>query len=63
MAGKTLADIDPRKRFGCSIVAVNKPQGIIIAPKAEQVLAERDVMVVIGTNEGIEDFENMVSER
>ncbi|QJC53236.1 TrkA family potassium uptake protein [Paenibacillus albicereus] len=63
LAGKTLADIDPRKRFGCSIVAVNKPQGIVIAPKAEQVLAERDIMVVIGTNEGIEDFENMVSER
>lgn len=63
LSGKTLADIDPRKRFGCSIVAVNKPHGIVIAPKAEQVLEERDVMVVIGTNEGIESFENDVSER
>ncbi|SDT21082.1 trk system potassium uptake protein TrkA [Paenibacillaceae bacterium GAS479] len=63
LSGKTLADIDPRKRYGCSIVAVNKPNGVIIAPKAEQVLEEKDIMVIIGTNDGIEDFEKDVSER
>ncbi|MFX3632017.1 MAG: TrkA family potassium uptake protein [Candidatus Pristimantibacillus sp.] len=55
--GKSLHDINPRARFGCSIVAINKPQGIIIAPTATDVLIERDVMVVIGTNEQIEQFE------
>jgi trk system potassium uptake protein TrkA len=58
--GKSLHDINPRARFGCSIVAINKPGGIIIAPTAADVLAERDVMVIIGTNEQIEDFETTV---
>ncbi|ANY65180.1 potassium uptake system protein [Paenibacillus sp. BIHB 4019] len=55
--GKTLSDLDLRARFGCSIVAINKPNGIIIAPTATDVLHERDVMVIIGTNEQIEQFE------
>lgn len=55
--GKSLHELNPRARFGCSIVAINKPQGIIIAPTASDVLNERDVMVVIGTNEQIEQFE------
>ncbi|MEV5027664.1 potassium channel family protein [Paenibacillus sp. LPE1-1-1.1] len=58
--GKSLHDLNPRARFGCSIVAINKPNGIIIAPTATDVLALRDVMVIIGTNEQIEDFEATV---
>ncbi|CAM4268101.1 TrkA family potassium uptake protein [Paenibacillus alkaliterrae] len=58
--GKSLHDLNPRARFGCSIVAINKPGGIIIAPTATDVLSERDVMVVIGTNDQIEDFEAAV---
>ncbi len=58
--GKSLHDINPRARFGCSIVAINKPGGIIIAPTAADVLSERDVMVIIGTNDQIEDFESTV---
>ncbi|MFC4775617.1 potassium channel family protein [Paenibacillus sp. GCM10023252] len=58
--GKSLHDINPRARYGCSIVAINKASGIIIAPTAEDMLSERDVMVVIGTNEQIEEFEEAV---
>ncbi|GGG75564.1 potassium channel family protein [Paenibacillus radicis (ex Gao et al. 2016)] len=56
--GKSLSELNPRARFGCSIVAINKPQGgVIIAPTAGDVLNERDIMVVIGTNDQIEQFE------
>ncbi|TYP71295.1 potassium channel family protein [Paenibacillus methanolicus] len=58
--GKSLQELNPRGRFGCSIVAINKPQGVIIAPVATEVLAEKDVMVIIGTNEGIEQFEDTI---
>ncbi|WP_114383561.1 potassium channel family protein [Paenibacillus prosopidis] len=58
--GKSLHDLNPRARFGCSIVAINKPGGIIIAPTATDVLTERDVMVIIGTNDQIEQFEATV---
>ncbi|UVI31761.1 potassium channel family protein [Paenibacillus spongiae] len=59
--GKSLQELNPRARFGCSIVAINKPSGIIIAPAATDVLAEKDIMVVIGTNNQIEQFEESVS--
>lgn len=57
MQGMALKDVNPRTKFGCSIVALNKPKGIIIAPSAEDVLDEKDIMVMIGTNTQIEDFE------
>ncbi|MWC26810.1 potassium channel family protein [Paenibacillus sp. MMS18-CY102] len=60
--GKTLQDINTRAKFGCSIVAINKPKGgVIIAPTASEELAEKDIMVVIGTNEQIEKFEASVA--
>jgi K+ transport systems, NAD-binding component len=59
--GKSLQDINTRARYGCSIVAINKPKGgVIIAPAANEVLAEKDVMVVIGTNKQIEQFEEAI---
>ncbi len=57
LSGKTLAAVNPRGRFGCSIVAINKPKGMIVAPVADDVLIENDVMVVIGTNQQIEQFQ------
>ncbi|ACT03425.1 MULTISPECIES: potassium channel family protein [Paenibacillus] len=58
--GKSLQDMNLRARFGCSIVAINKPSGIIIAPTATDVVTEKDVMVVIGTNDQIEQFEETI---
>ncbi|MBN3525524.1 potassium channel family protein [Paenibacillus apiarius] len=60
MQGMSLKELNPRARFGCSIVALNKPEGIIIAPSAEDVLNERDIMVMIGTNHQIEEFEESI---
>ncbi|MDO3675579.1 potassium channel family protein [Paenibacillus ehimensis] len=58
--GRSLKELDPRARYGCSVVAINKKNGVIIAPTAEDMVEERDVMVIIGTNEQIETFENEV---
>ncbi len=60
LAGVSLRDLDPRKKYGCSIVAINREEGCIIAPAATDTLQEKDVMVVIGTNEQIIQFEHMV---
>jgi trk system potassium uptake protein TrkA len=62
LSGKSLNDVNPRGRFGCSIVAINKPKGIIIAPVAQDVLSVDDVMVVIGTNEQIEQFQESIGQ-
>ncbi|RED57133.1 potassium channel family protein [Cohnella lupini] len=62
LSGKSLDDVNPRGRFGCSIVAINKPKGIIIAPVAKDVLSTDDVMVVIGTNQQIEQFQESIGQ-
>jgi trk system potassium uptake protein len=62
ISGKTLKDLNPRARYGCSVVAINKKDGVIIAPTAADVVDERDIMIVIGTNQQIESFENEIQE-
>ncbi|MNI81376.1 Ktr system potassium uptake protein A [compost metagenome] len=56
-----MKDLNTRAKYGCSIVAINKKNGVIIAPTAEDVVHEKDVMVVIGTNQQIERFEDAVN--
>lgn len=60
--GKTLSELNTRARFGCSIVALHKPGGIIIAPTTMDHLEVNDIMVVIGSNTNIAEFEKEISE-
>ncbi|WP_339288004.1 TrkA family potassium uptake protein [Paenibacillus sp. FSL E2-0201] len=60
MNGKSLSDLNTRAKYGCSIVALNRESGIIVAPTAHDHLSEGDVMVLIGSNESIDRFENEV---
>ncbi|MFE5323920.1 potassium channel family protein [Paenibacillus sp. NPDC056579] len=60
LAGRSLRELDPRAKYGCSVVAINKQHGVIIAPTASDTLEEKDVMVIIGTNDQIELFQNEV---
>jgi trk system potassium uptake protein TrkA len=56
--GKTLAEINTRVRFNCSIVALHRLNGIIIAPTAMDQLRTDDIMVIIGSNESVKLLEN-----
>ncbi|WP_281889329.1 TrkA family potassium uptake protein [Paenibacillus sp. YYML68] len=58
--GRSLKDLDTRALYGCSVVAINKKKGVIIAPTATDMVEEGDIMVIIGTNDEIELFENEV---
>jgi trk system potassium uptake protein TrkA len=60
LSGYSIKDLDPRKKYGCSIVAINKKSGVVIAPTAADLIHEGDIMVIIGTNEQIEIFEKEV---
>jgi trk system potassium uptake protein TrkA len=60
-SGLSLGQLNMRARFGCSIVAINKPDGMIIAPTAGDVLQDGDVLVIIGKNEQVERFENEIN--
>jgi trk system potassium uptake protein TrkA len=58
--GQSLQELNPRAKYGCSILAINKPAGVIVAPSAKDILAEKDVMVVIGTNEHMDKFQEAI---
>ncbi|MDF2926216.1 MAG: potassium transporter Trk [Paenibacillaceae bacterium] len=60
ISGKTLRELDCRGRFGCSIVAINRHEEVIVAPVAEDAVHENDVMVIIGSNQQIERFEDSI---
>jgi trk system potassium uptake protein len=45
------------------VVAIKKKNGIIIAFKANDVIEEKDVMVIIGSNEHIKEFENKLAKQ
>lgn len=55
--GKTLGEIDFRKRFHLNIIAITRKEKTIIELTADFVLQEGDEMVVIGRNEHIAMFE------
>lgn len=56
----TLADLNSRTRFGCTVVALHTSAGVRIAPTAMDRLQKDDIMVVIGSNDNLERFEDEV---
>jgi trk system potassium uptake protein TrkA len=61
--GKTISELDVRAKHGLNIIAVRKKdlsgKGVSelnIAPKADYVVKEGDVLVILGSNENLENF-------
>ena len=62
-----LVEIDPRKdwigislkksniraKYGLNIVAIKRDNDIIVSPKAEEVIQEKDILIIIGENSDI----------
>lgn len=60
MAGKTLAELDIRAKFGCNVMALKNDDYINIAPSATDIIKKDDVMVIIGHNKDLRKFEEYV---
>lgn len=52
-AGTTLQQAELRSRFGVTVVAVKREESVTVAPPADYILANGDLLVVIGTNENV----------
>ena len=48
--GKNLVEIDVRRRFRVTILAVKRGEEILVSPRAEEIIAEGDILVAIGKN-------------
>jgi TrkA domain protein len=60
--GKPLGDTKARTRTGASIVAVVRGDHVLASPGAEEILRAGDVLVVIGTDEGIGAVRQLVDQ-
>lgn len=61
-AGRPLGDTRARTRTGASIVAIVRDDQVLASPGPEEVLQAADVLVVIGTDDGIARVRDLVAE-
>lgn len=59
-AGRPLGSTRARTRTGASIVAIVRGDDVIASPTPDQMLQAGDVLVVIGTREGIAGVEQII---
>lgn len=52
--GRSVGEIDIRKKYGVNIVAIKKPDGLELTVLPETVLNENDMLLVIGTSKSVQ---------
>lgn len=57
---RTLKDLDMRVRHGLNVMAIKRKEEVIVSPKADDVILEGDILVVVGQNKDIEKLEKHV---
>ena len=59
--GKTLAELNIRKKFGLNIIAVRHDGEVVVAPSAQYQLPDRDILSVVGPKDMVDDFDQMTN--
>jgi len=62
MVGKNLRDLDIRARHRCNVMGIKTDNKMNIAPHAEDLIRAGDVLVVVGKNSDLINFERVYSE-
>lgn len=57
MVGKSLFELDIRAKYGCNVVAIRKNRDLNISPSAERMIEQDDILIVIGADKNISQFE------
>jgi trk system potassium uptake protein TrkA len=53
LVGRSVVEADLRARYGVTVLALRRGREIIVAPGPDQILQEKDIMVVLGGTEEI----------
>lgn len=62
LIGKNLRQLDLRNKYGCNVMGIkSKSGGMNIAPHAEDLIKEHDILVIVGHNENLHKFEMQFS--
>ncbi|TDF91833.1 potassium channel family protein [Paenibacillus piri] len=62
MIGKNLRQLDIRAKYGCNVMGIKTGTHINIAPNAEDTLKENDILIVVGKNVDLQNFEKTFTE-
>lgn len=57
MIGKNLRQLDIRARYRCNVIAIKSNGKMNIAPDAEDIIKENDILIVVGDNDHLQTFE------
>ncbi|MNC79343.1 Ktr system potassium uptake protein A [compost metagenome] len=57
MLGKNLQELNIRAKYGCNVMAIRRGEEMNISPRAEDRLAEGDVLVIVGRKEHLTKLE------
>ncbi len=57
MIGKNLKQLDIRAKFGCNVMGIKTGGKMNIAPQALDLIKENDVLVIVGKNNDLQNFE------
>ena len=58
-AGRSLEQIDIRRKYGCNVMAIKHGKDINISPIATDILHDGDVLVVVGKNEDLDELKEL----
>ncbi|HHW04114.1 MAG TPA: TrkA family potassium uptake protein [Thermoanaerobacterales bacterium] len=57
---KSLRELDMRVKHGLNVMAIKRNEEVLVSPKADDVIHEGDILVVVGQNRDIEKLEKHV---
>lgn len=61
MIGKSLAELDIRAKYGWNVIAIKNGEDINVSPSADDLITKGDILVVIGSKDGLKHFEEYAS--
>jgi trk system potassium uptake protein TrkA len=48
LVGKSLREAEIRQRYGLAVIAIRREDDVVISPRAEEVIQQNDILVVLG---------------
>lgn len=60
--GKNLKQLDIRAKYKCNVLAIKTDNHMNISPYADDIIKENDILVIVGKNEDLKNFEIVYAE-
>ena len=57
---KSLRELDIRKHSGVSVIGIIRDEDVNLSPAADSIIIENDILIILGTNEQLENFNNFM---